>query len=410
MADALRLAELAHRGRLAVARDRELAADDEAFRALVDDGADLLAALSDVVQDEEFWDRLRTAAAGNALLPPDERDALETLLDTELAAVLEALQYSPPPELEALLEETLSAVVNVLESQLSAQARTARIRDLEFELSVFTWHLERLVARTSEVAPAHARRRLRNAVYTGSGTAIALAITAAGIGAEAGFGALGAGAAAARIGGRAGELLAEAMAERARAHLTEPARSDAEFNAGVDAIEPTVRVKVFARLVESRLARAASDLAPLRETLEAALMDACRLARADERSPHREQETADAIGAVISAINDATESLSAGDNDKALEEVLGALELARWVRVVADPEALAQHCREEAERREQERRQEEQRRQVEEEERLRQEEEERLLQEKARRRREEERRLEDERRRQAAQQQRRQSH
>jgi hypothetical protein len=96
-ADPIRVLEVAKRGRRAVARDRQLAEDDEAFHALAEAGRDLYEALSNVLRDDEFWSQLRKATAGSTLVPPEQRDALEALVERELPAVLEALRYKPPP-------------------------------------------------------------------------------------------------------------------------------------------------------------------------------------------------------------------------------------------------------------------------------------------------------------------------
>jgi hypothetical protein len=332
-ADAIRLLEVARRGRLAVERDRQLAEDDRAFRALVDAGADLLEALTAVVADEGFWGHLRGAAEGNALLPPNERDALTLLLESELPAVFEALKYEPPPNVEELLAETMLSVAQVLENQLPLAVRVERIEGLKFGLATFNIRLRQLVEAEMPAAPRLARARLRQAVYQGTGPAVTLGIAAAGIGAELGLGTAGAGAFAARLGGKAGEVVTQAMAALARKRLGID-REDAEVAAEGFEIDPRARIKAFSRLLESRLSRLATFDRVDEEALALAEADVARLARAVQRGGAQPLESV--IAEVKGGLQEAHRLLAGGPIGAVREGVRGALGAAERVRKLAE--------------------------------------------------------------------------
>jgi len=351
--DAVRLLRAAAAGHEAVAQDRQLAEDDEAFQAMAAAGAELLRALEAVDGDKDFWKRLRIAAAGSVLLPAVERDALETLLDAELAAVLEALRYAPPPPVYAFIEDTLDAVARACSSQLSSEERVERIDELKYQLAKFSFRLRGLIGDTYTRAPVR-RRRLRRAVYKGSGTAAALAIAGVGLGLEAGVGAIGAGAAAAKLGGKLGEMVAQALSERARAELAEGLAPEGEALDRLAEIDPVARQKAFARVLESRIARGVMGYTSLEETADSAFADVDRIERCAHRVGGRSHALIAALQQVRDSLGQAHQLARSGELDAARAALAEAGKWAQAAGQVVDPVELERirgdHARAEAER------------------------------------------------------------
>jgi hypothetical protein len=290
-ADALRLVQAHHRTVAALARDRELAADDEAFRALVRDGQELLANLEDVVADADFWSRLTSAAAGSAVLTDEQRESLEHLSGSELTAVFETLRYAPPPPLETFIEDTLDALDLILESNLPGEVRAARVQNLKFELTTFVMRLRRLLnARTVVVAAGRERRRVRRALRWGSKLVPPLAAAVVGIAGESFLVNLGVDVTTSKIVGKVGEGIAAAGAQRLQVLLDEDPQAGPSVV--LEEINPIVRVRAFARVLEGRIARAAEldDLDLLLDTLDYVEAELGRLGRAVQLAGQRSDQ------------------------------------------------------------------------------------------------------------------------
>ena len=319
--DAIRLARTASRGRAAVARDRQLAQDDAVFNGLKKAGAELVTAIDGVRAEAGLWERLEQAARGSTPLPLAEREALEALLEGQLPALVDALEYTPPPEIVEFLDELLNAVAGALDSDLSPEARAEQIAELRFQLGTFTFRLRALLDDEHTQPPRARRRRLRQMVIQGSDATAALAVAAASIGAEAGFTALGVPGFGSKLGGKAAELLAAAVTKKLHDALAEP---DAETLEAFRRIDPDARVKAFARLLEGRLAQAISFDYGIEELLERTEGDFARLERAIER--------ADRAAALEGPMSSARRHLQAARKTRDRDALLRALRSVQALR------------------------------------------------------------------------------
>jgi hypothetical protein len=336
-ANAISLVQAGNRMAATLARQHEWAADDQAFMALVDAGRALLPALEEVVADADFWSRLSNAAAGSALLTDEERETLGRFSDADLTAMLEALRYAPPPPVETFVEDTMDAVSGVLEVDLSADVRAARVRQLEFELSSFVWRLRRLLDVRRDVTPAPARRRLRSVLRRGSKIALSLGVAALGIVTEAGFVAHGFDPNVAKFFGKTGEVLATAAATQVENLLPEERAAEVEMAVKLDEIDPTARIKVFLRLLESTLASAATSEEVTDETLDRIEVHLTRLRRAEERTGRRSNELNHALEGIAGSLYLARLGLALpAAMDFARQNLTDALDYCRRAREIIE--------------------------------------------------------------------------
>jgi hypothetical protein len=284
--------------------------------------------LEDVVADPDFWGGLRAAAVGSALLTENQRATLERLSGSDLTAMLEALQYTPPPPVEAFVEDTMDAIGGVLETDLSAEVRAARVRELEFELISFVMRLRRLLG-GRRVTSVPARRRLPNILRRGSKIALSLGVAAAGIASEAGLLALGANPNIAKFGGKTGELVATAAAQQVQRLLPEHEAAELELAITLDAIDPTARARAFLRLLENTIAHAAASEQVTDEAVDRAEVQLARLERAAERAGNRSRELDGALQAVAGDLQAARATLAAAPTPAAQEALRDALDQCR---------------------------------------------------------------------------------
>ena len=321
--EAVRLQEAAHRTRVVIGREEEFAADDAALVRLRRVGQDLLNALSHVQKDETFWDGLRIAARRSALVPEKQRAGLAALAESQLAPMLGALNYEPPPEMVEFIGRTLGAVRETLDSTQSPLAREEQVEILAWELAAFTQRLRRLL-KSARLPKPSLQRRLRSTLSKGSDTATSLAVAAAGVGAEAGFTALG----IPGIGGPLGQVIATAVMKDATRRLAEIPEAEE-----ITALDPVTRTNTSARILEARLAEARDDSDEY--MLHLASNDLERLRRSVRRLPSQLPEFSAALTAVDEHLAVAREAVDAADHETARTSLTDALVAAERVRTLS---------------------------------------------------------------------------
>jgi hypothetical protein len=144
----------------------------------------LLSVLDQLSQDAHFWNELKHAEVAIASITKDEVRWLQETVDSDLAGILDFMNYTPPPPSAELASELQLSLHDVL-SQPDRAARAGLTRDAERSLSFYTFRLRRLMnevaAASSSNSDNHAtRRRLISALSKGA-TAAAPGVIATGI-------------------------------------------------------------------------------------------------------------------------------------------------------------------------------------------------------------------------------------
>ena len=153
----------------------------EALGALVETGRTLHNALDQVVEDEKFWDHLRTAQ------PPESWPALEqwnpgigAFLGAQQVAILELLGYQPPPPAEELVDDTIQAIEMLADRPSVPDLRAEVVDQARAAIRTFNGRLEQLLQDRGLEPPPRRRRRLRRALVTGAKVLLNLAPVAVG--------------------------------------------------------------------------------------------------------------------------------------------------------------------------------------------------------------------------------------
>lgn len=138
---------------------------------------------------------------------PRTRETVALLLQENLAGLLQALGYVPPPSSERLARDLQDALLHALDLVQAGPGVVEASPDivrttLRESLAIFTWHLRELLPAREEELDPRSRRDLRRAVRTGVRALLPAAIGAVGTGVLAAL-APPAGALTAAIGGHA---------------------------------------------------------------------------------------------------------------------------------------------------------------------------------------------------------------